>query len=799
MRPLFASALATSWLVCPGAVCPGAAPGSAAPGSAPPTCTVQFFDWYVVTEQSPLAEKQKQWTYQIRWEDLGIEPAEIGNSEHYYRVQFEKIREAGYDGIHYEWHRNNPKPQFLAALEKTNVPLAMFYDMEIRFHGRPSFITPSREFADEVVGDVSSFYGAVPERLWLHDRNGRLPIIVYGYTFDRTVTDPAAWHEFYQGVLRGIEERLGQPAVLHWTDANAPQQVYAFQHFPEIQSFTFNEAARQTQANAHSVTFVVHYDDLGVSFARNGSRPRRWIRNDVRYLQEALWLAKHTNPDLVFNYGWNELYEGEHLLPDDRWGTWRYELAAAMIRDIKCLSEKGSDPLNPGGLTPFRIGSKAHARADLPRALVIADDLLPALDRADAAARAVLNREMNLLGRLRFLVPQADVVLSGSRPELSAYDVIFCLNRTKDAEEEAALARCGRTVVYACPDPGVDTPLTRRFTPKPRRPVPRPDLGPANEYVIASRRVDVDLRRFPRLAFRCRNSPGTVFHIRYEGVDAEGKTVAAWYESSPTDDRQTGGQWEQNEVDVAAIARQAAGRPVARLTRIDLILDDLEENGEFSLDVDYLRMTNAAGETGWEDPFDAVADWTLHAAFEAVPGARSRFGFQAVKVEGATVGQMTLQAVVREQSDDPVDESTQWIEPLGEVRVLWQVERQGRQVPLLLARGRHYWLNTYSPGDEGWEKLIPDVLGLPVRRGVLGGSFSHAVTAGGLTTRRDESVMVVGEEELPIDPCAWWRPRSWTSRYRTPSRQARGRCACKWSGEIAGKSRCPIRTAIPRA
>jgi len=723
MRPLFASALAAGWLVCTGPVCPGAAPGSA-----PPTCTVQFFDWYVVTEESSLAEKQKQWTYQIRWEDLGIEPAEIGNSEHYYRVQFERIREAGYDGIHYEWHRNNPKPQFLAALEQTGVPLAMFYDMEIRFHGRPSFITPSREFADEVVGDVSSFYRAVPKRLWLHDRNGKLPIIVYGYTFDRTVTDPAAWHEFYRAVLRGIEERLGEPAVLHWTDANAPQQVYAFQHFPEIQSFTFNEAARQTQANAHSVTFVVHYDDLGVSFARNGPRPRRWIRNDVRYLQEALWLAKHTDPDLVFNYGWNELYEGEQLLPDDRWGTWRYELAAAMIRDIK-----------------------AHARADLPRALVIADDLLPALHRADPAARAVLSREMSLLGCLRFLVPQADVILSRSRPELSAYDVIFCLNRTKDAEEEAALARCGRTVVYACPDPSVDTPITRRFTAKPRQPVPQPDLGPANEYVVASRRVDVDLRRFPRLEFRCRNSPGTVFHIRYEGVDAEGKTVAAWYESSPTDDRQTGGQWQQDAVDVAAIARQAAGRPVAKLTRIDLILDDLDENGEFSLDVDYLRMTNGAGETGWEDPFDAVDDWTLHVPFEAVPGARSRFGFQTVKIGDATVGQITLVAVVREDRGDPVDESTRWIEPLPEVRVLWQVERQGRQVPLLLARGRDYWLNTYSPGDESWEKLIPKVLGLPVQRGVLGGSFSHAVTAGGLTTQRDEAVTVVGEEELPID------------------------------------------------
>jgi len=151
----------------------------------------------------------------------------------------------------------------------------------------------------------------VPKSLWLRGRNGRLPIIVYGYAFDRRVTDPARWDKFYRRILSGIQQGLGEKIVFHWTDAAAPQQVYGYQHFPEIQSFSFNEAVRQTQINAHSVTFVVHYDDLGVSFARGGRRPQRWIRNDVRYLQEALWLALHTNPDLVFNYGWNELYEGE--------------------------------------------------------------------------------------------------------------------------------------------------------------------------------------------------------------------------------------------------------------------------------------------------------------------------------------------------------------------------------------------------------------------------------------------------------------------------------------------------------
>ncbi len=714
MRCVFVSALGVWWLVCP----------AAASRAAPPTCTVQFFDWYVVTEKSPLEEKQKQWTYQVRWEDLGIKPGEIGNTEHYYQVQFEKIRAAGFDGIHYEWHRNNPKPQFLAAAHQVGVPLAMFYDMEIRFRGRGSFITPTREFADEVVGDVLSFYNAVPERLWLHDRNGKLPIIVYGYAFDRSVTDPAAWETFYRAILRGIEEGLGKSIVLHWTDAGAPQQIYAFQHFPEIQSFTFNEAARQTQVNAHSVTFVVHYDDLGVSFARGGRRPRRWIRNDVRYLQEALWLAKHTNPDLVFNYGWNELYEGEQLLPDSHWGSWRYELAAAMIRDIK-----------------------EHARADLSRVLVIADDLLPAMHQADPTTRAMLHQEMNLLARLRTIVPQAEVVLPGSRPRLCAYDAIFSLNSASKPEEETALAECGRTVVFVSADPKADTPLVRRFTAEPRKPIP----NPVNEFVVAGREVDVDLREFPILQYRCRNTPGSVFHIRYTGEDCDGKTVRAWDESSPTDDQQTGGQWEEGEADVAAIARQAAGRPVVRLKRIEMILDDLDQNGEFSLDVDYLRMAGPDGEIGWEDSLDSVDDWTVRASFEEAPDGGSRFGFRVGQEQETSIATLTLKAVVAEEPGGPVDHLTQRIEPLPEVRVLWGVERQGQAIPLLLARDRCYWLNTYSPTDACWEKLVPEVLGLPVQRGVLFRSWSHAVTADGLSTQREQAAMVVQQCELPIE------------------------------------------------
>ena len=104
--------------------------------AAPPTCTTHFFDWYVINGRAALDERQKQWTYRVDWGSLGISPEEIGTSVHYYEVQFRKIREAGFDGLHYEWHANNPKPQFLDALGKVGLTAAMFYDMEIRFSGR---------------------------------------------------------------------------------------------------------------------------------------------------------------------------------------------------------------------------------------------------------------------------------------------------------------------------------------------------------------------------------------------------------------------------------------------------------------------------------------------------------------------------------------------------------------------------------------------------------------------------------------------------------------------------------------
>jgi hypothetical protein len=120
---------------------------AAAATAQPPTCTVHFFDWYAVSDRSPLAEIQKRWTYQIDWQSLGIAPEDIGNTVHYYEVQCRKIKEAGFDGLHYEWHGNPMKSVFAEALQKTNLPAAMFYDMDHLQRSRPA-ITDQRACGD---------------------------------------------------------------------------------------------------------------------------------------------------------------------------------------------------------------------------------------------------------------------------------------------------------------------------------------------------------------------------------------------------------------------------------------------------------------------------------------------------------------------------------------------------------------------------------------------------------------------------------------------------------------------------
>jgi hypothetical protein len=239
-----------------------------------------------------------------------------------------------------------------------------------------------------------------------------------------------------------------------------------------------------------------------------------------------------------------------------------------------------------------------------------------------------------------------------------------------------------------------------------------------------------------------------LFHIRYYGPNGNGQEVPAWYESSPTDDRQTGGQWLAGQANVADIARHGAGEPISRLTRIEVILDDAEENGTFTLDLDYLRFANAEGKIGWSADFK---DWTTGASFGDMAGAPARYGFAPATEGGQRFQRMTLVAVVSDKVVPPIDQAIRQIEPLPGVQTLVQATSEGRSVRVVLARDRFYWLNTYSPSDACWEKLIPNLTGMRLNRGVIFRSFSHSVQKEGLSSAKNEGLMAIQDEPLPID------------------------------------------------
>ena len=394
---------------------------------------------------------------------------------------------------------------------------------------------------------------------------------------------------------------------------------------------------------------------------------------------------------------------------------------------------------------------KLHTKADLPRALIIVDDFLPLSHEATAEQAAVLLREQRLLARLRSLVPQAEVVLPGGGRNLADYAMVFSLNTVKDPAEEAALALCTSVVVYANPRPGQETDMTHRFTSSASQPLPRPDLGPENEYVVIVRPVDIDLDRFPTLQYRCRNTSNALVHIRYQGQTADGREVEAWLEGGDTDDRQSGGKWLEGQANVASIARQAAGEPIKRLTRIEVILDDLDTTGQSSLDIDYLRFVGADGNVGWEDPFDTIDDWSTHASFEGAPGGKERFDFSARQEDEASVGRIDMRSVVSSLMPGPLDQTTRMIEPLASVRVLVETELEGTTVPVLLLRDRACWMNTYTPDDACWETLFQTLLDHKLTKGVTFGSFSHSVTLEGLTSATNMAAATISQEALPVD------------------------------------------------
>jgi len=161
--------------------------------AAPPTCTTHFFR--LVRGQREVLARRASEALDLprRLGALGITPGRSAGACITTRRSSEDPRRGVFDGLHYEWTGGKPKPQLIEALRKTNLPRRCSNDMEIHFSGRPEFITPTEAVRPGVRRRRRELLPRRAPRLWLHDRNGRLPVVVYGYAFDRKVTDPAPW------------------------------------------------------------------------------------------------------------------------------------------------------------------------------------------------------------------------------------------------------------------------------------------------------------------------------------------------------------------------------------------------------------------------------------------------------------------------------------------------------------------------------------------------------------------------------------------------------------------------------
>jgi hypothetical protein len=723
-------------LSCVAALAP--LPAAAAQERAATIYTTHFFDWYRVTSEQPYAAHQRVWTFRPDWEGIGLRPDEVGVNERYYAVQFEMIRKAGFDGIHYEWFGQQPSAEFLRAMAATKTRVAMFYDQEIRFVGKPAFIKPTDAFRAEVVRDVASFYERIPRELRLLEADGSVPLIFYGYQFDQSVRSVETWHAFYQGLLDDLGRVLGAPPRIYWTDSGALCETYAFQRFPEIHSFSFAWWGAQRQLNPASVTFVMHYDDKGAGV---GGRAARSAAYDPRFAEEHLGLARMSSPRLVFNYGWNEFYEGENILPDRTWGRWRLDAMAAIVGDLRKRTATVGPPV-----------------------LLLMDDLYAHELRTPGSSEAL----HALTGAYRYLWPQSIARVQGGARDLPAgRPVVLSLSRDRTEAEErelVAAADSGRArVVFFTPDPRRGGPLVARFASGPRtRPVEGFPMPPANQWVGAEIKVDVDAARYPFLGLRVRNSPNTFYHVRVIGEDSEGVRHENHDNQSPLDWRVTAGDWQDRRENMKAVVEAYAGKPIRRFVGVVVIVNGVATPGDFSADVSEMAFCDASGAEKVAVPLGDAARMKYRASFEntGAPG----FPFGAVRpARDAAAFQLHMKA--RYATDVPLDATTQSFTPRPGAQVLawaaWPPPGAARsagmpvRVPLVLKRGNLYWVNTLAPHLGVYGPLMA-ALGMPRPRMAHHLVFQGAGKA--MAEQRSKTPTVVPRAELPLQYVRLYHP-----------------------------------------
>lgn len=505
--------------------------------AAPPLSVIHFFDWYPSPDNGPI--NGPKWTHQIDWASYGLSPEQVGGSKAYYDSQFALIERLGVDGIVYQYYKEADgsigtklSATFLDSLSRHQTKIGLFYDWEIQMVGaigpvlsQQGYIKPTAAQAATLIDDIAGFYERVPRSHWLLDRNGRLPIMVFAFGFDQSNTDAAAWHGFYQSVLSGLERRLGVAPVFYWTARNLIQLEYAFQHFPQqFRPFNFVLDMPQPQLAPGAVTWNINFDNLGVW---RFHKLQRVVRDDPRYLQEMIWLAKHTAPELLFIYSWNEYYEGANIMPDRTYGTSRYAFMQALLKDLR-----------------------ENSAPRLPCTLLVVDDYAQLWQTDDWHLKL---GEQFTLYPLRRLAPQADVRLASAvTPELlEQYDLIIMLAQTSPAaiEQLAPLLDRKRVVVIGPRAAYVDA-VRQRFASRVERVVRNKevallDADGASQGMLMARDDVFDLTPAPdvRIAARIIDGAATPVLLRH-GDDW-------WMNSYAPDDRL-----------LAPIFAQVYGRPL---------------------------------------------------------------------------------------------------------------------------------------------------------------------------------------------------------------------------------------------
>lgn len=698
-----------------------AVPAALAQTGARPLYTTHFFDWYQVSPARPYASYQRQWTYRPLWERYSIRTDEIGVTEHYYAVQMRMIRSAGFDGIHYEWYGQQPSDAFIRAIGSCRMPVAMFYDQEIRFSGHPSFIKPTAEYLNSVLQDVTSFYLRIPCDLWLREGDGSLPIIFYAYQFDSSFRDVRQWDHFYRELLAGLSQRLGRGVHIYWTDAGAMPQVYAFQHIPQIRSYTFGWWGGQTQVNAASATLIASYDDRGATVQ---GRAARTVVNDPLYLELDLQLARTCGPALVFNYGWNEFYEGEHIFPDASWGDWRLKALSAIVRYLK-----------------------RAPRPETPPILILADDLFPEWLRGP---QEPYEEERAFLQMCRYLFPGARVALADRADPnmLKRYPVIIAVNRNRTAKQERDLMAClhrGARVAFINSATQNAGPLVSLFAAGPGKPalagIPAP---PSNQWVGATARVDVDPERFPMFHIRVRNSPNTFYHVRFRGVDAQGNIYENHDNGSPFDWQTTGGGWVDRTENAREILQRYAGKPIVRIVGVTVILNATGTSGNFDAEFQNARFEGGNGETGPAVQLGTAGQWERIGSFNnsGVPG----MPWGGIMHEGSHTLKLVLKA--RMPGEMPVDASTMIFALKPGVKVLAATPFGDTKVPLLLQAGRAFCINSSAAALPIYKVLLPS-LGLHAPSKVTFLTFQ--AVKGRVTENHPTAITTLTPAELPLD------------------------------------------------